>query len=200
MRLAQCGFVILLALPGGMVVAQQPPQQMQTDSLAAAARRARAQNKEKPKAAIVWNNDNIASAKAAPINVVGQGATANEDSSHPASGSEPADKSSAAPGRRAALEHALAAAKEQLQSLQTDLDLLQRKNNLDEQTYYGTPDYASDTDGAAQLKEEQNQIDAKQQVVADAQKKVDELQAQLDALSDNTSDTGSANDAGNTPK
>jgi hypothetical protein len=186
MRIAKCGLVILLVLPAGMAVAQQqpPPQQSQTDSLAAAARRARAQNKEKPKPAIVWNNDNISSTKNAPVNILGQAAPA---------ASEPAAKPGAAHGDKGSLDGALTAAKANLESLQTDLDLLQRKYKLDQMAVYVNPNSRKDKSGAADLQDQQDQIDAKQQEVADAQKKVDDLESQLDAApSNNTSDTSNA--------
>ena len=74
----------------------------------------------------------------------------------PAKGPSAADK-------KAAIEADLAAAKENLQTLQNDLDILQRKFALDQQTYYSKPDYSSDKAGAAALNDEQDQIDAKQQ-------------------------------------
>jgi len=203
MQIAKCGLVILLVLPAGMAVAQQEqPQQPQTDSLAAAARRARAQNKEKPKAAIVWNNDNISSTKNAPINILGHAAPADEDSSSPPATSEPAAKPAAAPANKASLDDALKAAKASLESLQTDLDLLQRKYTLDQMMFDGNPNSRKDKDGAANLQDQQDQIDAKQQEIADAQKKIDDLQEQLDAApSDNSSDTSnSSSDTGNAPK
>jgi Fe-S-cluster formation regulator IscX/YfhJ len=52
---------------------------------------------------------------------------------------------------------------------------------MDQQTYYGKTDYSSDKAGAAALADEKNQIDSKQQQVTDAEKKVADLQAQLDA-------------------
>jgi peptidoglycan hydrolase CwlO-like protein len=48
--------------------------------------------------------------------------------------------------------------------------------------YYIKPDYASDTDGAAKLKDEQDQIAAKQQEMDDVQKKIDDLNAELSKL------------------
>lgn len=204
MRIAKCGLVILLVLPAGMAVAQQqqPPQQPQTDSLAAAARRARAQNKEKPKAAIVWNDDNISSTKNEPINILGHAAPADEDSSNPPATSGPAAKPAAAPANKASLDDALKAAKASLESLQTDLDLLQRKYTLDQMMYDGNPNSSKDKSGAAQLQDDQDQIDAKQQEVADAQKKVDDLLSQLDAASSDSSSDTSNNTTGtsNAPK
>jgi hypothetical protein len=79
----------------------------------------------------------------------------------------------------AAIQSDLAAAKTQLQTVKADLDILQRKFNLDSQTYYGKPDYAADREGAATIDAEKGQVDAKQQEVADAQMKVDQLEAKL---------------------
>jgi len=201
MRIAKCGLVILLILPGGIVAAQQQTQQQaaqpqQADPLAAAARRARAQNKEKPKAAVVWNDDNISQAKGATINVLGETAPASENSGGPAANSGPANKPATASGDRAALDEA----KAKLESLQTDLDLLERKDKLDQQMYYGTTDYAKDTDAAARLHEQQGDIESKQQEITDQQKKIDELQAELDAAppSDNSSDTSKGSTSNDT--
>jgi hypothetical protein len=199
MRIVKCGLMILLALPGELVLAQQPtPQKTQTDSLAAAARRARAQQKEKPKAVVVWNDDNIASAESATISVVGPAAASGQESNQPANGKQTAVKPVVAAAHNPSLESDLNAAKEELKNLQTDLDLLQRKNQLDAAMYYGKPDYTSDTDGASQIKDEQDQIAAKQQAVDDQQKKVDDLQAQLDAQNRSTGDTEKSTDTGET--
>jgi len=200
MRIVKFRLMILLALSGRLVLAQQPaPQKTQTDSLAAAARRARAQQKEKPKAVVVWNDDNIASAESATISVVGPAATSGQESNQPANGKQTAVKPVVAAAHNPSLESDLNAAKEELKNLQTDLDLLRRKNTLDSATYYGKPDYSSDTEGASQIKDEQDQIAAKQQAVDDQQKKVDDLQAQLEAQSRSTGDTSdTANTSDNT--
>ena len=79
----------------------------------------------------------------------------------------------------AAIQSDLAAAKAQLQTVKADLDILQRKFNLDSQTYYGKPDYAADREGAATIDAEKGQVEAKQQEAADAQMKVDQLEAKL---------------------
>jgi hypothetical protein len=79
----------------------------------------------------------------------------------------------------AAIQSDIAAAKAQLQTAKADLDILQRKFNLDSQTYYGKPDYAADREGGATIDAEKGQVDAKQQEVADAQMKVDQLEAKL---------------------
>jgi len=88
-------------------------------------------------------------------------------------------KGSEASAEVAAIQSDLAAAKAQLQTVKADLDILQRKFNLDSQTYYGKPDYAADREGAATIDAEKGQVEAKQQEAADAQMKVDQLEAKL---------------------
>jgi len=172
---------VLFACLADGAAAQQEAQQQ--DSLAAAARRARAQKKDKPKAAKVWSNDDLESLKASPINVVGRAqATPSEDNS---SNSQPNAQENA--GASAAKpdgskdQAALDTAKENLQSLQSDLDILQRQYSLDLQSFSQNPDHASDTAGQAKLNDEHDQLDAKQQEVSDAEKKVEELEAKVES-------------------
>jgi hypothetical protein len=185
MRIARLGIAILLIAPAGIAAAQQA-QPSQPQSLADAARRSREQKKDSAKPARFWDNDSIPTTPGS-VSVVGD---ANASSASAATDDKAADSSTkgaaaAAPGsadaakNSSAAEAGLNAAKEHLKQLTADLDLLTRQNDLDKRTYYGKPDYSKDTDGADNLKREQNQIDAKKQEVADAQKKVDEAQANL---------------------
>ncbi len=80
-----------------------------------------------------------------------------------------------------ALQADTESAKREVESLKADLDILQRKYSLDQQSYYGNPDHASYKAGQAALDDEKGQIDAKQQEVADAQKRMDDMQAKLAA-------------------
>jgi hypothetical protein len=188
MRIACSGLLVLLALPAGIVSAQQQQPQQQTDSIAEAARRSREQKKEQAKSVKVWDNDSMPTAPGA-ISVVGQSSGSGGDS-----GSQPAANAQAggstvgggtANSRETsakdvkALQASLAAAKDQLQSVKTELDIIKRQYDLDSQMYYGKPNYIADTDGAARLAEEKSQVDAKQQDVDAAQKKVDRLEAEL---------------------
>jgi hypothetical protein len=66
--------------------------------------------------------------------------------------------------------------------VKADLDILQRKFVLDSQTYYSKPNYVADKDGAASIDAEKAEVEAKQTEVADAQMKVDQLEAKLSAL------------------
>jgi hypothetical protein len=197
MKIALWGLGILLVMPlGGVAGQEQSTQQSQADPVVEAARRAREQKKDQAKATHVWNDENIP--KTNGVSVVGEdsaaGAAANgAGSSNPAIG--PATAPGGTPGPAAAVagpgapaENAatvsaeLNSAKEHLKSLQTDLDILQRKYVLDQQMYLSKPEHENDKEGAAQMQDEEDQISAKQQDVADAQKKVDELQAKLTAL------------------
>ena len=192
MKIAHWSLGILLVMPMGIAAGQaQPPAQdaqapAPTDSLAAAAKQAREAKKDQPKSARVWNDDTIPKSNAA-ISVVGQtpddNAGAAAAPAAAANGSAGASGGAAAGGGdRKALEGSIANAKEKLATIKVDLDLLQRTYTLDSQMYYIKPDYASNTDGAAKLKDEQDQIAAKQQEMDDEQKKIDDLNAELSKL------------------
>jgi predicted RNase H-like nuclease (RuvC/YqgF family) len=81
----------------------------------------------------------------------------------------------------ASLQANVESTKQQVESLKADIDIMQRKLVLDQQSYYGTPDYASDKAGAAALDDEKAQIESRQQELADAQKRMEDLQAQIAA-------------------
>lgn len=206
MRIAKWSLVILLAVPLGMASAaprQQSQQSNSTDQdpLAAAAQRAREQKKNAPKATKVWNNDDIPAAGA--VSVVGQpsgqSSTADSTAAAPASTEQPAT-----PEDKQALEAKASSDKDNLANLKSELDVLQRKLKLDQQTYYGQTNYADDKAGAAALQAEQDQIDAKKKEIEDAQKQVDEAQSKLDAAnaaaaneSNSSNSSSSANDNSN---
>ena len=179
--------VVSLLLSAGAASAQQSSTQ-QTDSLAAAARRAREEKKDQAKPVRVWDNDNIPR-KPDEITVLNgpesEAAPADSSAAATADGKSaaPAAKDSSA-GKKASLEADLAAAKEALQTLQNDLDILKRKFALDQQSYYGKPNYSTDKEGASALSDEQSQIDAKQLEMGAAQQKITDLQAQLNALAE----------------
>lgn len=181
--------ILLLTLPGPAVARQSEAQtqsasDQQQDPVAAAARRAREAKKDQAKPTKVWDNETLASTPGA-ISIVGQPAAPAGNPAPADAGKSPAGNPPAAD--KSAIEAGLSAAKDNLKSLKVDLDLLQRKYALDQQTYYGTPGYASDTAGTATLAGEKNQIDSKQQAVTDAEKKVADLQAQLDAANKSSS-------------
>jgi|HubBroStandDraft_2_1064218.scaffolds.fasta_scaffold204479_1 hypothetical protein len=210
MKIVHWGLGILLVMPVSIAAGQsQPPSQNEqaaapapTDSLAAAAKQAREAKKDQPKPARVWNDDTIPKSNAA-ISVVGQtpddnggaaAASGDAAAAPPAAAANGAGGGAAAgAGNRKALEGSIANAKERLATIKVDLDLLQRTYTLDSQMYYIKPDYASNTDGAAKLKDEQDQIAAKQQEMDDEQKKIDDLNAELSKLPAAAAPAGSDN-------
>jgi hypothetical protein len=193
MKLAHWGLAILIAAPAGLALARQQTDQQtgqQDVSLAAAARRAREEKKQQAKSPKVWTNENVPK-NPGSVSVVGQleltSAAPNPDDAassdkKPTAPATPAAKTTSTADKKASIEEQLLAAKETLQTLQNDFDILQRKFTLDQQTYLGKPDYASDKAGGAALKDEQDQLDAKQQEMMDAQTKIADLQAQLNTL------------------
>lgn len=199
--------VLLLASPPRLAAAQQPahaqPSQKQSqaqedrqaerDPLAEAARRAREQKKEQPRAAKVWDNDNLPKTPGT-ISVVGEGSVPDNAEKAGAQNATPAETAKSAPKnaaaveeQKAALEKELAQAKAHLKSVMTDLDIASRTYQLDQQTFYSNPNYSSDTQGANKLKNEQSEIDAKKQEVDDLQKNVDNLTARLKELDSDSS-------------
>lgn len=175
----------------GQTSQAQSTDAKQDDAVASAARRTREQKKDQSKPAKVWDNDNMPS-KPDAITVLGEqnsgsSGAAQNAAAAPNATSQDAKAAEAKAKENAGISSDLAAAKDQLQSLNKDLDLLARKYALDQQDYYGKTDYASDKQGAAKMKDEQDQIDAKKQEIADLQKKIDEL---TQKLSDSTSDSG----------
>jgi len=155
-------------------------QSQDTQSVAEAARRARAQKKNSEKPAKVITDEtlevkkgDVQSAAAEQLRVPGSqetpaqpGAAANA----PAQGSKTAsdDKTHAALKERVEL-------KEKIKEAMSDLDLLKREYQLDQDSFYSSPDYANNTSGKAKL-------DAMKQQIADKQQDLDRLKEQLAAL------------------
>ncbi len=186
--------LLSIAIPAGIPMGIAAAQsQTQGDALADAARRAQADKKNEASGKKVWTTDDIPRTPG-DISIVG---TVTPPSSPDKAGSPPGTPvktvKPAGSGRsRATIQAELDSAKLDLNTATTDLDILTRKRTLDSQTYYSKPNYASDTQGAAQLQDEQDEIDAKKQQVDDAQKKVNDLQEELNALS---GDQGAASDS-----
>lgn len=187
MKLAYWACATILALPlvaPGARAAQQSQSSTQGSSVAEAAKATREAKKDQPKAAKVWDNDTIPTVPG-QVNVVGQ--TSDDGSSSGTAADESQTGATAGPSApvdKGTLQRQLGDAKDKLQSLQTDLDILQRTSTLDQQTYYGKPDYQSDTAGAKKLKDEQGAIDAKQQEIEDAQKEIAALQDKINSAPD----------------
>ena len=182
--LVSTGTLLTLLLAGLSSAAQQSSSQ---DSLAAASQRARQERKQQVKTVKVWDNDNIPKRpdEITVLNEPASEASASADAAAPSKDGKPATPAKdAAADKKTALTSDLAAAKESLQTLQNDFDILKRKFVLDQQTYYGRPNYSTDKDGIAALNDQQGQIDAKQLEMGAAQQKIADLQAQLNALTE----------------
>jgi hypothetical protein len=196
MKIACGGFILLLALPVKFAAArpldkQQTSDQQQPASIAEAARRTREQKKSHPQATHSWDNDNIPT-NPNEVSVVGSTAAPPPDENaradNAAGAPAGAQNAGAAPpsgdaakeaNDQAAVRAELDRAKDHLKTLTADLDILSRQYTLDQQQYYSKPNYSSDRDSQERLNKEQSDVEAKRQEVAEAQKKVDELQAKL---------------------
>jgi hypothetical protein len=166
-------------LAGAILPAAVFAQPQDSQSVAEAARRARAQKKTTDKSAKVITDDTLVVKKGDV-----QSATA-EEPKMPGSPETPAQPAGAAnaPGSqnasgdekaRAFLKQRVAL-KEKIKDAQSDLDLLQREFQLDQDTFYSSPDHANNTSGKAKL-------DAMKQQIADKQQELDRLKAELAAL------------------
>jgi hypothetical protein len=189
------GLMLLMPLGAVSTQAQQdvpPPAANQSPADAAAA--AKADAAAKTKKARVWDNENIPKA-GDEISVVGQpipdqssaastsGSDGSANGAPAAPGASDKDKEkkeeAAIDGSKGEKDQRVAAAKEKLENLKRDLDLQSRKLTLDSETYFGKPDYKTDTEGAEQLQNEKDGIASKQAEVDAAQKELDDLVAQL---------------------
>ena len=182
MRIARWAFAVFLLTPliAPLATVSARAQQQQDDSLASAARRSQEQKKDQAKpAAKVWDNDNMPS-KPGAISVVGQTSESTGSSATPAANAAVDAGAGITPEDKAAIEADVASAKSQLANLKADLDVMQRKYSLDQQTYYGKTNYAADKAGAAALAGEKSDVDAKQADVAAAEKKLAAVQAKFD--------------------
>jgi hypothetical protein len=185
-----------LALPVVLYAALLPAapfaQSQDTQSVAEAARRARAQKKsaEKPPKVITdetldVKKGDVQSATAEQLRIPGSpetpaqpvagaanaqaGAAGDTATNAPAQNPKtPEDKARAALKERVAL-------KEKIKDAQSDLDLLQREYQLDQDSFYSSPDYANNPSGKAKL-------DAMKQQITDKQQELEQLKARLSAL------------------
>lgn len=189
MRFSALAIITLVLTMPAAIAAQQSSSQ---DSLAAASRRAREEKREQksdqPKPVRVWDNDNIPRNPddITVLNAPKSSESGQQDATNAAADNnkQAAPAKDSSPDKKAHLEADLAAAKDALQTLQNDLDIMKRKLALDQQSYYSKPNYSTDKDGAAAISDEQSQIDAKQLDMGAAQQKIFDLQAQLNALAE----------------
>ena len=172
----------------------------------AAARRAQDAKKDQSKAAKVYDNDNLPTTGA--VNVVGQdqSSTGSASATGAANASSAAAKPAPSAKELSAMDANVSAAKELLKNLKADLDIAQRKYVLDQATYYGTPNYASERRTCRQtaLEDEKSDIDAKAAEVAAAEKALADVQAKFDegskaAASQDAADKAAAAQAASAP-
>ena len=181
-----------LALPVVLAATLLPAaalaQSQDTQSVAEAARRARAHKKNTEKPAKVITEEtldvkkgDVQSATAEQLRIPGspetpaQPAAGAANAQGPASGDAQGSKNPSEDEKgRAALKERVAL-KEKIKDKQSDLDLLQREYQLDQDSYYSSPDYAKNTSGKEKL-------DAMKQQISNKQQELDQLKARLAAL------------------
>jgi hypothetical protein len=185
MKMGRCGFVLLGFVTMAGIAAARPQaaeKPAQSDSAATAARKSREQKKADTKTARVWDNDNIVM-PAGGVEVIGP------DSNAPAmdanAGGTTSDQTPAAaptaisPEELAHAQAALKEAQDKIAELKQQIDLSQRKYNLDAAMYYGKPEYEADKDGQKAINQEKSSLDDKKQQLKLTQQMLAELQAKI---------------------
>jgi hypothetical protein len=181
------GALVSLSLWPSLVSAQSSDD----TSVADAARKAREQKKNAPKAARTLTNDDLPAAAAAdskpaaaPSEAVGPGKPA-EGAAAPAE-KKAVDAEGAKQERsekKAGAEAALKQAKADLAQSQGELNVLERKQALDSDSYYSKTDYRQDTAGKAVLDADGQAIGDKKSQVEALKNKIAELQAEIEKYS-----------------
>ncbi len=171
-----------LTLPAVLSVTLLPAaafaQSQDSQSVAEAARKARAQKKNTEKAPKVITDETL-DVKKGDV----QSATA-EQPRMPGSPEAPAQPAAAAapstPAAPAAKDQKeskeVADLKVKIKRAQDDLDLLQREQSLENDSYYSQTDYAHDTAGKAKLDDLKQQVTDKQQELERLKARLAELQ------------------------
>jgi hypothetical protein len=183
LRLALSAILAAAILP-----AKAFAQSQDTESVADAARRARAQKKntEKPAKVItdetlVVKKGDVQSATAEQPRMPGSPETQKQPAAGAANAEDSASADTSAKPQSSEEEKARAllkqrvTLKEKIKEAKSDLDLLQREYQLDQDSFYSSPDYAKDTSGKEKL-------DAMKQQISDKQQDLDRLKTELAAL------------------
>jgi hypothetical protein len=159
-------------------------QSQDSQSLAEAARRAREKKKDSAKPAKVITDDtldvkkgDVQSAVAEEPKIPGAPDAAGQPGNRATNPATSGAQTQAAKEEK--LKKEVAAAKEQLKEALGDLDLLQRENRLDQDTYYSQPNSASDTAGKQKLDDQQHKISDKRQEIDRLKGKLADLQKSL---------------------
>jgi hypothetical protein len=181
-----------LALSAILAPAILPPkvfaQSQDTESVADAARRARAQKKNAEKPAKVITDETLAVKKgdvqiatAEQLRMPGTPETQTQPAADAANAQDGASADASSKPQSSEEEKARAllkqrvTLKEKIKDAKTDLDLLQREYQLDQDSLYSSPDYLKNTSGKEKL-------DAMKQQISDKQQDLDRLKAELAAL------------------
>jgi hypothetical protein len=176
--------ILRLALPVVLAATLLPAavfaKLQDSQSVAEAARRAREQKKTPAKPAKVLTDDDVKpAAQTSPTTPASPDAAAAASTPAPATSTAAtaaAPASSPAPDAKDQKDSKeVTALKAQLKQAQGELDLLQREQSLDQDSFYSNTDYAHDTAGKAKL-------DTLKQQVSDKQQEVDALKARLAAM------------------
>lgn len=180
-------FAVVLA---GAFLPMAFSQPQNSQSVAEAARRAREKKKDSAKPAKVITDDtldvkkgDVQSAVAEEPKIAGAPEAANQSANGTAAASDA--KTQAAQDDK--LKKEIAAVKERLKDALGDLDLLQRENRLDQDTYYSEPNFASDTAGKQKLDDEQQKMTDKRQEIDRLKTKLADLQKSLGESSSSSS-------------
>jgi hypothetical protein len=181
-----------LALSAILAPAILPPkvfaQSQDTESVADAARRARAQKKNAEKPAKVITDETLAVKKgdvqiatAEQLRMPGTPETQTQPAADAANAQDGASADASSKPQSSEEEKARAllkqrvTLKEKIKDAKTDLDLLQREYQLDQDSLYSSPDYLKNTSGKEKL-------EAMKQQISDKQQDLDRLKAELAAL------------------
>jgi len=182
--------ILRLALPIVLTAVALPSvtfaQSQDSQSVADAARRAREKKKNSEKPAKVITDEtlevkkgDVQSAAAEQLRMPGTPETQAQPAPTNAPSSAAQSELKASEDEKVAKE--LAALKEQIKQAQSDLDLAQREQALQQDTYFSNPDYAHDTAGKAKLDAIKQQITEKQQALDRLKARLAELRPQGDS-------------------
>ena len=185
----------LCVLPGTAAGQSEGPGQGD-DSVAGAARRAREQKKNAKPVRTLTNDDLPAAATAAeakPATAPSDQMKADQAHQDQSKAGEKTEKGTAATNeaakerraeKKARVEAALKQAKTDLAQSEGELNVLQRKEALDSDSYYSKTDYRDDTAGKATLDQDGQDISDKKAQVETIKSKIADLTAELAELSD----------------
>jgi hypothetical protein len=172
-----------LALPVVLAATLLPAaafaQSQDTQSVAEAARRSRGQKKNSAKPVKVITEEtldvkkgDVQSATAEQLRIPGTPETQAQPAAGGANATAPGSKNPSEDAKgRAALKERVAL-KEKIKDAQSDLELLQREYQLDQDSIYSSPDYTKNTSGKEKLA-------ALKQRISDKQQELDQLKARL---------------------